>query len=626
MQDCRSCSDSIEESGRSSRSKSAVKRRSTRSKVWEKVAWFTKKGKAAKGNEAFGDEFGGEFLEPGNIGGDGTRQRADRSRGKDAVCERCHGVLTDKARRAKGPGSFRYLRKRKAGQPGCRIGQEPTETTATGTFHDFTEGRVLRTRQNSSSNSVLNEIARGMQGSHSKGKGNVQSVLSLPLGDLSLDEGDNTIGHGRVSLASARKYGSSLWRSCSFSSPPYNSWPRKKRASLGSLSIGTLSPPQKQKRQSGLKKTATFSGFDLSRTNIRDTCQALFKGTKSAPHLTKGNQIRDQDGATVGVIHCHGAPRAGQDSCLHTRPASHSHNQEKTQRLRTQELSLPAQHHHHSEWSLGTFRGSHTKGESEVCPVDSSFDEEHDPGQAYPEFMCLELGHSGFHKLPSCEILSTRLLDNCNEVYNMTTLHRVSGSDQSGRESWSDNQDETMAKGGQEQATSQCPWIELSRVTPASDSADVPTRDTGMAAQERACTSLTIGKTSLAATQDSSQELLQGLCLLPEPTVQQRCCTELSKWSVGCQTDFPAASLASQISRSALPGVACSKPCAQAGLPEYSAVLGQFCTGFSDGDLGTQLGCGDHTSQPVVLAASDANDTPTPAISGVTFKQNMEVS
>ena len=274
---------------------SSEKRRSkSRSRVWEKVVWFTRKAKGGKDSKANSDSFvSSPELPTSNIPGNTDSLRVDNNKSKQKV------------RKVR---SFNYLKRRKVRQFGDELSSIadnlPDCGTATGTFHDFqSERRISRHVDTTSNNSLVNEIARGMNPSQHQVKENVKSVLSLPLEDLSLHEGCDRLC---ISPTFPR-----VRRSVSFTGPSYNSWPRKKRTYLEGVSRGDLlSPPSKQKRVSGIKKRATFSGFDSSKINLKTSYLSLCKEVKSTPHLPagKGSQIKNQNGLTIGAIHFYKSP------------------------------------------------------------------------------------------------------------------------------------------------------------------------------------------------------------------------------------------------------------------------------------------------------------------------------
>lgn len=282
----------------SSEANASEKRRSkSRSRVWEKVIWFTRKAKGGKDSKNSSDSFS-TSPDLGN---------RESTANVDWLCEN----TKQKVRKAR---SFNYLKRRKVRQFGDELSSVAVVEeanlqdcgTATGTFHDFqSERRISRPEREraTSSNSLLSEMARGMNPSQLEVKENVKSVLSLPINDLSLNEGCDRL----CTSPTCRQ----VRRSVSFSGSTYNSWPRKKRTYLDNTSrIDLLSPPSKQKRLSRIKKRATFSGFDSSRINLRTSYLSLCKEVRSAPHLpvAQVSQIKNQNGLTIGAIHFYKSP------------------------------------------------------------------------------------------------------------------------------------------------------------------------------------------------------------------------------------------------------------------------------------------------------------------------------
>lgn len=272
---------------------SGSEKRSSRSRVWEKVVWFTRKAKGAKDSKNSPPE---------------VQKNNNNTRLNCRDCKTLEVGKSDCKQKVRKTRSFKYLKRRKVRQFGddlCSVAVEEDGNlqdcgTATGTFHDFnSERRISRNERTTSHNGLLSEIARGMNSSQQKVKENVKSVLSLPLDDLSLNEGP---GSDSLSPSFPR-----VRRSVSFSGPAYNSWPRKKRTYLKS-SVELLSPPVKQKCVSAIRKRASFNGFDSSKINVKNSYLSLFKGVKSTPHLSQGGQIRNQNGLTIGAIHFYKSP------------------------------------------------------------------------------------------------------------------------------------------------------------------------------------------------------------------------------------------------------------------------------------------------------------------------------
>ena len=273
---------------------SGSEKRSSRSRVWEKVVWFTRKAKGAKDSKNSSPE---------------VQKNNNNTRVNYSDCKTIEPVgKSDCKQKVRKTRSFKYLKRRKVRQFGddlCSVAVEEDVNlqdcgTATGTFHDFnSERRISRHERTTSHNGLLSEIARGMNSSQQKVKENVKSVLSLPLDDLSLNEGPVS---DSLSPSFPR-----VRRSVSFSGPAYNSWPRKKRTYLRS-SVELMSPPVKQKCVSAIRKRASFNGFDSSKINVKNSYLSLIKGVKSTPHLSQGGQIRNQNGLTIGAIHFYKSP------------------------------------------------------------------------------------------------------------------------------------------------------------------------------------------------------------------------------------------------------------------------------------------------------------------------------
>lgn len=264
------------------------KRRSkSRSRVWEKVMWFTKKAKGGKDNKNSSDTY---FNSPddGN-----TEWSVDNEKAKTKVLN---------------SRTLRYLKRKKVRRFTKELGPGGDEEevnilecgTATGTFHDFqSERRISRLeliRGTSNNNCLFSEMAKEMNPTYQKSKGNVKSVLSLPGNGLSFER-------SRDDHLCTSPLFHQVRRCFSFSGPCENTL--KKRSYNNDISSYDLSlPPSKQKLRPKLRKRATFSGFDSCRIHLRSHSMPC-KIVQSTPHLpsTQVNQIKNQNGLTIGAIH-----------------------------------------------------------------------------------------------------------------------------------------------------------------------------------------------------------------------------------------------------------------------------------------------------------------------------------
>ena len=274
------------------------KRRSKcRSRVWEKVIWFTKKAKGGKDNKNGSDT---SFNSP-DVGN--SECSVDNEKAKTKVLNSM---------------SLRYLKRKKVRRFTNELssGGDKEEVnilecgTATGTFHDFqSERRISRLeliRGTSNNNSLFSEMAKEMNPTHQRSKGNVKSVLSLPLNDLSFDRSQDD--HLCISPPFHK-----VRRCFSFSGPCENT--QKKRSYNDDISSYDLSlPPSKEKCLSKIRKRATFSGFDSCRIHLRSHSTPR-KIVQSTPHLpsTQVSQIKNQNGLTIGAIHFYKCSAAYQN-------------------------------------------------------------------------------------------------------------------------------------------------------------------------------------------------------------------------------------------------------------------------------------------------------------------------
>lgn len=315
--------DSISSIEPDSRCRNSSKRRSkTRSKVWEKVAWFTRKAKSSRENKVESPEEARKDEKYPSLSG--LRSGEDEETNELVEVNSNVSKLTSssfcKTKTKSGirkTRSFNYLKRKKlkhyANEAGSSFIQaenkenaDPTSSTcqtATGNFHDFASfGRKCSNGTNNST-LLVSEMAKQMnfkQKQEEQLKEGVRSSLSLPLSLLSLNEihvSDEVCSQSCQGLVC-----NCMPRNKSFSGPSYNSWPRKKRLLTANQSYEAFSPPQKQKRTRGLRKTATFSGFDSSKLCLNLNKRELQMG-KSTPLLSGNNQIKNQNGLTIGVIH-----------------------------------------------------------------------------------------------------------------------------------------------------------------------------------------------------------------------------------------------------------------------------------------------------------------------------------
>lgn len=273
------------------------KRRSKcRSRVWEKVMWFTKKAKGGKDNKNSSDI---SFNSP-DVGN--SEWSVDNEKAKTKVLNSM---------------TLRYLKRKKVRRFANELGPGGDEEevnilecgTATGTFHDFqSERRISRLeliRGTSNNNCLFSEMAKEMNPTNQKSKGNVKSVLSLPGNDSSFER-------SRDDHLCTSPLFHQVRRCFSFSGPCENTL--KKRFYDDDISSYDLSlPPSKQKCLPKLRKRATFSGFDSCRIHLRSHSVPC-KIVQSTPHLpsTQVNQIKNQNGLTIGAIHFYKSSAAYQ--------------------------------------------------------------------------------------------------------------------------------------------------------------------------------------------------------------------------------------------------------------------------------------------------------------------------
>jgi hypothetical protein len=311
-----------------SKSRGSSKRRSkTRSKVWEKVAWFTRKTKSGRENKSLTpDRARKDHKSPSSDGVLRTQGAEESHVALNTLENTSHNDIVGKTKTKSGirkTKSFNYLRRKKLkhyvdGANSSVLDEEAKENTdpttcqtATGTFLDFASaGSRQNSRVASSSGNLVSEMAKEINCKQEEQlRDSIKSSLSLPLSLLSLSERP---GNMHVGSQSCQGLPSSINSRQSFAGPNYNSWPRKKRLLVANQSCEAFSPPQKQKRMCSLRKTATFSGFDSFELSNKEskTTERVLRGVKSTPLLSGHNQIKNQNGLTIGVIHFFKSPQS----------------------------------------------------------------------------------------------------------------------------------------------------------------------------------------------------------------------------------------------------------------------------------------------------------------------------
>lgn len=193
----------------------------SRSKVWEKVIWFTGKAKRDKDNKACSETLASSSdLRKNNIGANVY-----------CLCGENNGYHNKTSKKLRKVRSFNYLKRRKVRQFGDQLGSAAIVEggnadefdTATGTFYDFESDRRISRHErpaNLHSNNTSSEMRRGNNLPRLENE-DLRSVLTLRGNDLLLDEG--CVGNIRKSPSFHR-----VRRSVSFTGPGYNSWPRTK--------------------------------------------------------------------------------------------------------------------------------------------------------------------------------------------------------------------------------------------------------------------------------------------------------------------------------------------------------------------------------------------------------------
>ena len=282
----------------------------SKSRVWKRVMWFTRRGKNAKNDICHCHT--DEALNPG---------MADRHSNSWSFTRRASRKFRGSSRRrqCKSEPSKKFFHPHEkqdeprtfceSSQPSTRTGSayssNPNSPTATGSFCDFrASGNAgCRGSKNHKNASVLTEIAREI---NPPIKNNSCDYVHHPPKQLSKSVSlvnyisccSPTLGHVR--------------RSKSFPGSQSCTSPSKRRfINVANKTFGSFSPPLKQKCY-GLQRTATFCG--KVNAEFRKPCIKKSKSlnTTELTRLEKTaslGEIRDQSGSVVGVVHFYKSPK-----------------------------------------------------------------------------------------------------------------------------------------------------------------------------------------------------------------------------------------------------------------------------------------------------------------------------
>lgn len=272
------------------------KPKKTRSKVWEKVAWFTRKTKTIKDIKSnSSQETQKDCSSPclkrrqfSKLDGRVVELRCGTSSTNLSPNTSPNLVKTKSKSGVRKVRSFNYLKRKKQGHHSenaeC-IKSDVIENNlpaemATGTFYDF-ESTRRRTCRTSSASNLLHEITREVNLKH-QGKDNTKSSLSLPLSLLSIGEN----GPSESSQSNSHRL---LYARMG---PTYNSWPRKKRKFRSNHYIEVLSPPGSEiKNQNGIEIGVIHFFKSPSISTVKTTTQSDSTRVQCAMEVKSKNNL-----------------------------------------------------------------------------------------------------------------------------------------------------------------------------------------------------------------------------------------------------------------------------------------------------------------------------------------------
>ena len=285
----------------------------SKSRVWKKVMWFTRRSKAAKNDicqcriteEGFNCNVDDRHSNSWSFTRSASRKFRSSSRKRQCKSESLH--VHEKHDEA----CTSYESSLPSTRTGSICSSGANSPTATGSFCDFgatshAGGRGSKRQKNTF---VLTEIAREI---NPPVKNN-----DLPLPDSHpppkrLSKSSSSVSH--ISRRCTTPMLGTVRRSKSFPGSHGHASPSKRRLiNTPNTAFGSSSPPVKQKCY-GLRRTATFSGQLNTGTEFSKMCLKKSKSVNCA-ELTKLEkstslgEIRDQSGSVVGVVHFYKSPK-----------------------------------------------------------------------------------------------------------------------------------------------------------------------------------------------------------------------------------------------------------------------------------------------------------------------------
>ncbi|CAB4014905.1 F-box WD repeat-containing 7, partial [Paramuricea clavata] len=286
----------------------------SKSRVWKKVIWFTRRNKSAKNEicQCHTDEGNHSSVEDRHSNSWSFTRRASRKFRISSRKRQCKSESSKKSFQVRGKQDDPCT-SHESSQPSTRTGSVcssgANSPTATGSFCDFgatshAGGRGSRRHKNTF---VLTEIAREINPPVKND--------SLPLSDIHpppkrLSKSSSSVSH--LSRRCMSPTSGNVRRSKSFPGSQSCISPSKRRfINTPNTPFGSFSPPLKQKCY-GLRRTATFAG--KLNTEFPKMCIKKSKSVNTAEltrleKSTSLGEIRDQSGSIVGVVHFYKSPK-----------------------------------------------------------------------------------------------------------------------------------------------------------------------------------------------------------------------------------------------------------------------------------------------------------------------------
>lgn len=293
----------------------------SKSRVWKKVTWFTKKTKGGKLDSCQCEELENNFQR--DLVGIGeahsnswsftrTASRKFRLSSRERQCksDNTRELFLGQGKNVLGCGKARS----RACGSGSYGAVNPGSPTATGNFCDFESNGCVNSKvaRKTKKASFLTEIARELNPPAGQPLKDVNYELSH---HLSKSRSSSSLSYTCVRKSPVSVH--SVRRCKSFSGLFDHSFAQKRRNTQPQRKmLASLSPPLKQKCF-GLRRTTTFRGklhTELLNVHIQ---KSKSDETADFGKLEKGSlslgEIRDQDGSIIGIVHFYKSPKS---SCM----------------------------------------------------------------------------------------------------------------------------------------------------------------------------------------------------------------------------------------------------------------------------------------------------------------------